>query len=96
MPKQLDLSGLERERNPKIERAASDYVDARDARMACMKPERERKTKLKAVMEEERVRKYRLDDGAIAEIVVTEEKVRVRKAKPEKKRGRKKRGADVE
>lgn len=54
---------MEQARNARIEKAARDYVDARDARMAHGEEEQRRHTKLLAVMHAEGVKVYKHRTG---------------------------------
>jgi len=86
--KQLKIKGTERkDRNKAIEKAASAYVEARDARMELSKVEHEKKeTLLKAVKDAKLPKnddgeiRYRCDDEALEVILTfTDEKVKVKR-----------------
>jgi hypothetical protein len=82
-PKQTELPGVERTRVPEIEKAATLYAEARDERMGATEVEVKRKSTLLSALKRHRLTNYRLDDGRVAEIVPSEETVKVRAAKEE-------------
>lgn len=79
-PRQRSLPGTQSPKNISIEKAAHEYVEARDERMALSEVEVTRKTKLLDVMKRANLTKYRRN-GMTIDIVVEKEKVKVRTAK---------------
>lgn len=79
---QTELPGVERKREPEIERAALAYVAGRDERMQATEDEADLARKLLAAMKKAGRVTYRMDDDRIVRVVPTGEKVSVRKPKP--------------
>jgi hypothetical protein len=73
----------ERKAVKEIEKAAEEYVIARDARMAASKPEKEAKDKLLAAMNKHKLKLYEFEDEDEnhfkCEITVEKEKLKVKK-----------------
>lgn len=82
--KQVQIPGTERtDVHKDIERAASKYVEARDARMSMTKVEVETQAKLLAVMKEHKLTTYRCDSEDLeVEVVPESEKAKVRRVAP--------------
>ena len=79
--RQSRLPGMERPSNPTIDRAADEYVEARDERMKLTKRELETGDRLKLLMKEHDLRTYENDDLEISFDV--SEKVKVKRRKDE-------------
>ncbi len=78
-PKQGYLPDMAPPNVPAIERAADDYVEARDARMAAMEPEAEAKKLLTALMKKHNLTTYEYDSRVVT--LAGEPEVRVKKKK---------------
>lgn len=68
--KQMTIPGTGRKENPDIEAAADAYREARDDRMEHSKKEKQKKLELIAVMQANRVKKYKFDDAEGEELLV--------------------------
>lgn len=79
-PKQKTLPDMGQQSNPKIERLADRYAEARDKWQALHKPMTDAQDLLYAAMIEASIKAYEMPDGRMVEIVASE-KVKVRRAK---------------
>lgn len=80
------LPGMERKKNATIERLADEYAELRDARMEASKKEVDAKTKLIDAMKKAGENYYEFEEDGetvTVELVVTTEKVKVRRGKHE-------------
>jgi hypothetical protein len=77
--KQGHLPGMEPPSVPEIEKAADDYVEARDARMAAMEPEASAKKLLTELMKKHGLATYEYDSRIVT--LAGEPEVRVKKKK---------------
>lgn len=82
-PKQADLPGMADRRIPELDKAAAKYKECRDSRMEATDAEVDAKEKLMNLMKENELTVYRSSEiGLMAEIVVTDETVKVKKYEP--------------
>jgi hypothetical protein len=84
--KQRHLPGLEPPSIPKIDKLADTYVEHRNSRMAKLEEETAAKDLLWAAMIEAGLKSYETPDGMVVEIL-SEEKIKVKKKKPESEDG---------
>lgn len=76
--KQMTIPGTGRKQNADVENAADMYRDARDERMKHSKLEKQRKLELIAVMQANKIKRYKFDDSEGEELEVSiDEKVDV-------------------
>lgn len=71
------IDGMAPEKIPEIHRAAIDYADKRDERMAAGKEEQDAKTTLTTAMKKHNTKVYKYADVK-AEMIADKEKVKVR------------------
>lgn len=77
--KQLDIPGTERETIKAIETAADEYQDLKEKRAKLLSKEIAAKAKLHELMKKHEKKTYRcVDNDLLVELVVTEEKVKVK------------------
>jgi predicted S18 family serine protease len=66
----MTIAGTERKSNPDVEAAAHSYREARDERMEHSKREKQKKLELIAVMQANKIKKYKFDDAEGEELLV--------------------------
>lgn len=80
-PKQRELEGFEAIEDPELRKKVHEYVAVRDKRMGLIPREVELRNELLALMKAKKVKACSVDEF-IVQIVVEEEKVKVKRTKP--------------